>query len=221
MIVTSLNRSLTSSITVSGSRSFCVLLVVRFLGDRISVPGDVPQTGYEGTLVETFIKKYCDAIRGRQDLVATLQVVLSVYDSSWTKLHGQFYTFEGGVLLKQFNVEINYESFTIGNLVGAIGSDRMRDYLKQLDEIYMYVQNKFQEIPAQVEAIEKDEALTIAQKLDAVAKLFSQMHENQMLICALLDLQAGICSLLCITAELFEEVANSIKAYPLVTQGIG
>ena len=179
----------------------------RIFGDCVVAPGDNNQTGFEGTLVETFIAKYCDAIRGRQDLIATLQAVLSMYDSTWIKLHGQFYTFEGNVLLKQFNVEINYDSFTIGNLVGAIGSDRMRDYLKQLDEIYMYLQNQFQAIPEQVEGIEKNEQLTIAQKLDAIAKLSSQMHENQMLICAMLDLQGGICSLLCITAELFEAIA--------------
>lgn len=176
-------------------------------GDCVSVPGDKPQTGFEGTLAEKYIEQYCAVFRGRRDLTTTMESVLSVVDCNWLSLNGQLYTFYEGTLNTLFNQDLHYGGFTIGNLVGSIGSDRMRNYLKMLDEVYLTLLNGFQEVPTKVEAIEKNEQFTTAQKLDEICKISAQMHENQMLICALLDLFSGIFCLLTITGELFEEIA--------------
>lgn len=176
-------------------------------GDCVAVAGDKPQTGFEGTMVEKYIERYCAIFRGRRDLTTTMESVLSIVDCNWLSLHGQLYTYNDGVLNTLFGQDMTYGSFTIGNLIGSVGSDRMRNYLKMLDEVYMYLLNGFQEVPAKVEAIEKNEGATIAQKLEEICKISSQMHENQMLICALLDLFSGIFCLLTVTGELFEEIA--------------
>lgn len=180
-----------------------------FGGDYVVHEGAPSTHGFEGTLLDKYIKRYCVVFRNRDNRNNFDSIING--QGQHVSISGRKYLI-GEDTISEITSEIGDTPCTgpdtLGAFMKALGNNTVRNYVNNLVNIYNVSLSVFADAQTKIKEIDGTDAIQQA-KLEALLQLSGEIYDAQHRVVGVLDALAGIFQFTAITTEMIEELAST------------